>query len=265
MLQKIKMPSNKKRKKPVNNSARGFATISTPSKSKVDDDREKVIAEPITESENLDINKDECNNPLNAIVTEELQKELHQLTAEELESHFEESNLQLLLEDYGEKCTKDASRQYNRLTTEKRVLRLQSERLEVRSWLPDEYIQEILDLSKAQMNPNNLNNEPARALIDSDISESDLIVRLWALEKTLGRLGFKQDSIRLVLHSLLRKRQSAQLNTGKESIWGLDDCFDIITLLCNLKETPSYEHQPTHARPKINEIMKQGKRYEGYG
>ena len=259
------MPSNKRRKKPVNNSARGFATTSTPSKSKVDDDRGKDIAEPITESENLDLNKDECNNPLKAIVTEELQKELHELTAEELESHFEESNLQLLLEDHGEKCTKDASRQYNRLITEKRVLRLQSERLEVRSWLSDEYIQEILDLLKAQTNPDNLNNESVRALIDSDISESDLVVKLWALEKTLGRLGFKQDLIRLVLQSLLKRRQSTQLNTGKESIWGLDDCFDIITLLCNLKETPSYEHQPTHARPKLNKTMEQGKRYEGYG
>lgn len=259
------MPSNKKRRKPANQSARGFATTSTPSKSKADDDKLDDIAEPIAEPKNLDINRDEYNNPLDATVTEESWKELHELTADELESHFEESNLQLLLEDYGEKCTKDATRQFNRLTTEKRVLRLQSERLEVRSWLPDEHIQEILDLLNAQTNIDNLDNEFVRALADSDISESDLIVRLWTLEKILGRLGFKQDLIRLVLHSLLSRIRSAQLNTGKESIWGLDECFDILTLLCDPTETPPYEYQPNDARRKANKIMDRGKRYEGYG
>ena len=259
------MPSNKKKRKPANQSVRGFATTSIPSKSKVDDDQGNDVVEPIAESKKLDANKVECTDSLDASVTEEPPKELHGFTADELESHFEESNLQLLLEDYGEKCTKDATRQFSRLTTEKRLLRLQSERLEVRSWLPDEYIQEILDLSKAQANIDNLDNEPVRALPDSDISESDLIVRLWTLEKTLGRLAFKQDLIRLVLQSLLSRRHSAQLNTGKESIWGLDECFGIITLLCDPKETPLYDHQLNDARPKPNKIMERGKRYESYG
>lgn len=259
------MPSNKKKRKPANQSVRGFATTSTPSKSKVDDDQRVDIAEPIAESKNLDAHNVECNDSLNASVTEEVRKELHELTADELESHLEESNMQLLLEDYGEKCTKDATRQFSRLTTEKRLLRLQSERLEVRSWLPDEHIQEILDLSKAQANIDNLDNEPVRALIDSDVSESGLIVRMWTLEKILGRLRFKQDLIRLVLQSLLSRRQSAQLNVGKESIWGLDECFGIITSLCDPKDLPPYDHQPNDAQPKLNKTMERGKRYEGYG
>lgn len=259
------MPSNKKRKKPANHSARGFATVSTPSRSKVDDGRVENSADPIAESETLGPNKVECNSPLESAVTGKLQKDLHELTAEELESHFEESNLQLLLEDHGEKCRKEASRQFNRVITEQRVLRPQSERLEVGFRLPDEYIQEILDLLKAQTNIDNLDNESVRVLTESDISESDLVVRLWTLEKILGRLGFKQDLIRLALTSLLRKRQFSQLITGKESIWGLDECFDILTLLCDPRDTPLYEYQPTDARPKINRIIEQGKRYEKYG
>lgn len=259
------MPSNKKKKKPANQSGRGFATTSTPSKSKIDDDRGDGDAEPIAESKKLNVDKVEFNDFPDASVAKELRKELCELTSEELESHFEESNLQLLLEDYGEKCTKDAIRQFSRLTTEKRLLRLQSERLEFRSWLPDEHIQEILDLVNTQTNTDNLDDEPVRALIDSDVSESDLIVRLWTLEKTLAQLGFKQDFIRLVLQSLLSRRQSAQLNTGKESIWGLDECFDIITSLCDPKETPLYDQQSNDARPKPNKIMERGRRYESYG
>lgn len=260
------MPSNKKRKKPANHSARGFATTSTPSKARVvDDGKVEDSAEPIAGSEIRGRNEAGCNNPLESAVTERLQKELHELTAEELESHFEESNLQLLLEDYGEKCGKDASRQFNRITTERRVLRPQSERLEVGIWLPDEFIQEILDLLNAQMKIDNLDNESVKVLADSDISESDLLIKLWTLEKLLGQLGFKQGLIRLALQSLLRKRQSSELVIGKESIWGLDDCFDILALLCDPKDAPPYGNQSNDTRPKKNRNMEEGTRYGRYG
>ena len=262
--QRTNMPANKKRKKPANNSARGFATTSTPSKSKVDDGGVEDSVEQIAESETIGLNKVECNDPIESAITGKSEKELHELTAEELESHFEESNLQLLLENNGEKCRKDASRQFTRVITEQRVLRPQSELLEFEFWLSDEYIQEILDLLKSQTNIDNLNNELVRELTDSDVSESDLVIRLWTLEKTLERLGFKQETIKLVLRTLLR-RQPSQLIIGNESIWGLDECFDLVTLLYGPKETPSYGYKPPDARPKINKLMKQGKRYEGYG
>lgn len=259
------MPPNKKRRKPANNSARGFATTSTPSKSKVDDSKAEDSVEATAESENLSLNKVEPINPLESTVTEKLQKEVHELTPEELESYLEESNLQLLLEEYGEKCMKAAFRQFNRVTTEQRVLRPQSERLDVGFWLPDEHIQEILDLLYVQTNIDSLENESVRVLTDSDVSESDLIIRLWTLEKVLGQLGFKEDLIRLVLHSLLKRGKPSKVIVGKESIWGLDECFDILTLLCGSKEIPPYGYQPTDGRPKINKIMERGKRSEGYG
>lgn len=259
------MPVNKKRKKPAHNSARGFATTSIPSKSKIDDEKAQDNSSPVAKLEISAVDKVERIDSFDTAVTENPQKELHELNPEELEVHLEESNLQLLLEEYGEKCKKDAVRQFNRVTTEQRVLRPQSERLDISFWLSNEIVQDILDLFNAQTNTINLDNQSLRSHVDSEVSESDLIVRLWTLEKVLGHLGFKENSIRLALHVLLQKGQPSTFITNKESLWGLDECFGILTLMCSSEEMPSYEFKSTDYRSKINKVMQRGKRYEEYG
>lgn len=258
------MPLNKKRRKPAHNSARGFATTSTPSKSKVDDEKAQDNSSPVAELQTSAIDKAEPINSFESAVTEKLQKELHELTPEELEFHLEESNLQLLLEEYGEKCKKDAVRQFNRVTTEQRVLRPQSELLDISFWLSDDLIQEILDLLNVQTNMIDLDNQSVRVHVDSEVPESKLIIRLWTLEKVLGHLGFKENSIRLALQVLLKKGQPSTFIATKEPLWGLDECFGILTLMCGSEEIPSYELKSTDCRSKINKVMQRSKRYEEY-
>lgn len=260
------MPPNKKKKKTANNSARGFATTSTPSKLKVDDEKEKDIDNQNTEFEPSGVSIAQPANSFVSAITGNAQKELHELTPEELEFHLEESHLQLLLEEYGEKCKKEASRQVNRLSTERRVLRPQAERLDIRAWLPDELVQEILNLLKNQVNNTNLDIESVRAQANSEILESDLMNKLWTLEKVLGQLGFNEVRIRSVLISLLKRWQSSKPIMSKDSIWGLDECFDHLILICEPEEIPAYGSQAAaEGRPKKNKSVEHDKTYGEYG
>jgi ATP-dependent RNA helicase DHX29 len=260
------MPSNKKKRKPANSSARGFATTSTPSKPKLDGSKEETGVKPTSESGQCVVNNAEpINTTHHSAAAGNPQKELHELTPEELESHLENSNLQRLLEEYGEKCKKDALRQVNRLTTEQRFLRPQCEQLDRGTWLPDELVQEILDRLNVHTNNINIDTERFKAPSDSEASESDLLIRLWTLQKILGQLGFKEAPIRFVLGSLVKKWQGARFGVAKDSIWGLDDCFDLLTSTCDPKDLPPYDFQSTNGRTKGKKAFQHGKRNEGHG
>lgn len=258
-----------KKKKPVGNSARGFATTSIPSKLRVNDER--------TFAENAEKTKvdqkstpilQDLDPPALASIVSDPGKDLRKLTPEELEDHFEKSNLQLLLEKHGEKSKKIATRQAIKLKTEKRVLRPQSVRLDVSRWLSEETIVLILRMHQSQA--KTLINE-VDFNVDQKISiksEDDMINKIWTLELVLGQLGFQKEDFRKAIQSLLfmvKSTRTLESSVGKELVWGLEECIDFLALTSSIDNLPNYEPQSTGIRSKINKEIYQDDQFTGFG
>ncbi|KAL9602381.1 MAG: hypothetical protein Q9179_002563 [Wetmoreana sp. 5 TL-2023] len=143
------MAPKKKTKKGASNPARGFATTSVASKSKnvVEDLTESTTPSPAPDIDNR-LQK-ENDGHLSG------EQDLHELAPEELEKRLEESDLDLFLEKHGEKMRRDVARQVTKLQTEKRLLRPQTEPLQIRPWLPPEIMATITEsLETKQSLPN---------------------------------------------------------------------------------------------------------------
>ena len=240
------MAPNKKKKKPVSNPARGFATTSIASKPKVHNnavENEPILLHGDFPSPEVESPQSKTDNVLSQS-SKASGKELHELTPEELESQLEESDLQLLLEKNGEKSRKDAFRQVSKLQIERRTLRSQAQHLNAHAWLPPELMQQIVDLLRLQMSDGNANTEPEQRSSVPAFSEDDLVIKLWTLEQVLLQLGFTQARTHFATCQLLNKghpSNSLKLNAGKDFIWGLEDCLDWLILICEPEEMPSYD------------------------
>ena len=229
------MAPSKKKKKPASNPARGFATTSTASKPKYDR----------TEELDSNVQIDESGTPavLSTAVSStrpgqsssrEPEKALCELTPEELESQLEESTLQLLVENQGEKTKKDVSRHVARLQTEKRLLRSQAEYLHIRQWLPPEIMQIITSLLQAQEDGNShLPSKTDTSKAAPQLSEDELLIKLWALKRLLPLLGFSEQRTDLAIRHVLTLMKTSgpqNLSSGKDTVWGLDECLAWLAL-----------------------------------
>ena len=249
-------PNNRKKKKAASNPGRGFATTSTVSRSKFQQDTEALevsVNEPV---EGLQADKGGQSFHDQQIPPEK-QPQLHELTPEELERQLEESELQLLLEQHGEKSKKDASRQISRLHTEKRLLRSQADHFIVRSWLPRE-LMELIELSlnaqfKEIVSPTSVATKTeTKTEISDSLPEDGLLIRLWTLEQVLIGLGFQHGrALDAVLHVIQRKAgQKDEQKASKDILWGLEECLDWLALCCDATELPSYTVEPNRSRER---------------
>lgn len=238
------MAPNKKKRKPISNPGRGFATTSIASKPKaVDNIQDSDPILPIEDSLISDVGANHSNTNISRSPRDS-GRELHELSPEDLESHLEESDLQLLLEKKGEKSKKDAFRQVSKLRTERRTLRPQAHHLNTRGWLPPEIMQQILDLLRDRISDRDSSAEFEQRQSVSTLSEDELVIRLWTLEQVLLQLGFSQERIKLAVYHLLTKGhpiKSTNPNTGKDSVWGLEETLDWLASVCEPEEMPGYE------------------------
>ena len=169
------MAPNKKKKKAVSNPGRGFATTSTPSKSKSTEDADSTVVDDdvfrATGSSDASIYPDKVQAQ---------NSELHDLNSRGSAQQNHDSDLQLLIEKHRGKSRKDASHQANRLFTEKRVLRPQAEQLNTRSWLPDELVQLVQARLEQQVHQSTKlvdtsdSNRAAR-----DVAEDEQLAMIW--------------------------------------------------------------------------------------
>ena len=252
-------PNKKKKKASASNPARGFATTSIPAKSKVE---EIVDDDVMPEAELVDSNLSGNIENLGSKITNVASEDLSKLSPEELENHFEESALQILLEKHSEKSKKDAIRQVNKLRTEQRVLRLQSEHLDISSWLPQELVQLILDLLKSQTRSRRIDLGTDIKQARYNVTEEELIVKLWTLQQVLTQLGFANGRVQSAVFSLLQEEQLTKLSgisASKDGLWGLEESLDFLAQECEPGEMPSYTAQ--NAIGQINKgrkIMRSG-------
>jgi ATP-dependent RNA helicase DHX29 len=233
------MAPNKKKRKPVNNPARGFATVSTPSK-KVDDSlpelqdrpgQSSVYGKPVVVGVGQEIKVAPGNEAFN------LQHSQH-MSPDELEHHLEEAELQILLDTHGQRRKKEIVRQIARLETERRSLRRGGIMLETESWL-SQVLEDILELARSF-----LLDQKAIKTVEERPDDTALCVRLWTVQQTLLSLRFHE--VDDVLKHLVK---TFYLNTKTDSnslVWGLDEAMNWLALRSNLGDLPAYQQEMNH-------------------
>lgn len=230
--------NNKKKKKPVANPARGFATTSIVSKQKAG-----------TLQDNISTDASEVGSPATAptsVASEHVksieataagdERELHELSPEELEAQLEISELQQLVEKHAVKTRKEASRQVSRLQIDRRILRGQAEQLSVREWLPDELMQQILELTLQEAQGNF--SKPEQAVARTPLTEDALLAKVWQLRLCLLELDIPSARVEGVLKYLISHPPSEESAT---QLWGLPEALDWLALRCRSDELLDYD------------------------
>ena len=232
-------PNHKKKKKPASNPARGFATTSTISKSRV---AEETSAEEVTTDVSTPPNGLQTSVPEEQRILKDSNRPqaLSELTPEQLELQLEESELQLLVEKYGERSQRDVKRHATRLQKERKLLRMQSERLSIFSWLPNPLVADINEHLKEPP----LSIEKSSGPSHSILAQEDFAIKIWVLKRTLAEVGFSEAwALRAISHlvSDIQVGGGATLASSKDVLWGLDYCLDWLALVCAPEDLPDYE------------------------
>jgi len=247
------MASNKKKKKPASNPARGFATTSTAPKVKTNN---IVASDKETEAEDSTCPTEPAQGPANLSSHEietNVEKALHDMSPDALEKQLEESTLQVFVETHGNKTRKEVSRQTARLQTERRLLRAQAEPLGNHQWLPPEIIQltiRLLDAEQSRSDESDYGPDFKQGA--AQLSDDHLLIKLWTLRQLLPQLGFSLDLTKLALRHLLGTMNSLDLKSlaaAKDSVWGLEECLSWLALAVNPEELPRFEPQDGQKLP----------------
>lgn len=241
-------PNNKKKKKPASNPARGFATVSVPSKPKpeVVDTPSASATESKPTPQNESQPASQQDRPVDAGAPQ-TDPSLQNYTPEELEKHLEEAELQILVEKSAAKCRSDAARQATKMDTERRVFRQQSVTLGLLEWLPAEVQDRILELAGSEdhdylaSNGRNVNGKP-------EGSEEELLIKLWTLQETLLKLGFTEDGVEGALKHILLYFKEAPTSASRDVVWNLDEALEWLAKHSAKKDLPSYTQ--TNSRPQ---------------
>jgi len=241
----------KKKTKPAPNLARGFATTSVASKPRLDPAESASAAQgPTNAAEDTKGGAaSSAQGTPQVDATAKLEKS-SQLSPEAFEKQLEESELQLLVEKYAQKVKRDAQRQKTRLETDRRLLRGSAESVNSRKWLPQELIDQVLDMVQAE-------GRFATSVLGSETStrgkllpEEDLTIKLWTLQQTLISASFAPEKVQAVLHHVLDIAPQVGLS-NKESIWGLDEALDWFARECDVEDLPPYD-KPGKIGSKLN-------------
>lgn len=236
------MAGTKKKKKPAANPARGFATTSIASKPRPE--TSETDANPASDpdaTKGADATAPPSNgNAPPSTATPNGAAKHQELTAEEFEKQLEESELQLLVEKHAHKTRRDAQRQRTRLETDRRLLRAQADPINTPKWLPQELMDHILDLIKAESRfaATSLSSENPGA--GKMPPEEDVIARLWTLQQTLSATAFPPARVEAAMNHILDIAPNVS-PPAKDAIWGLEEALDWLARECTLDELPPYE------------------------
>ncbi|KXT02088.1 hypothetical protein AC578_6690 [Pseudocercospora eumusae] len=234
--------NRKKKTKPAANPARGFATTSVASKpksetaSEVNSQNASGTATPADKKGAVDAKPSESS--ANAHSAPSTARELLELSPEELEAQLEASELQQFVEKHAAKVKKDTARQVARLETDKRLLRAQADYLSVKDWLPVELMQQILDLTLADVARHT--DVRKKGILPSG---DDLVAKVWQLRQTLLHLAIPSSRVNEALGWVI---SNPPLDSAGPT-WGLEDCFDWLSLHCERAELDDYDFQ----KPKL--------------
>ena len=227
------LAATKKKKKPAPNPERGFATTSIP-KSKPENIKEATSAET-SDVATPETTSTPAGEEDSTPQSQALERKLHELSPEELEAQLEASALQTFVETHASKVKKDVSRQVSRLQTERRVLRGQADFLSIKQWLPEELMQQVLDLSLSSFDQQ---DHPRKT--DGLPLGDDLVTKVWNLRLVLLELDVSLVRVDEVIAHIL---QNPPAEDPASHAWGLPEAFDWIALNCSPHELLEYDEQ----------------------
>jgi ATP-dependent RNA helicase DHX29 len=239
------MAPNKKKKKAASNPARGFATVSMPSK-KVDEsslEQKNSTELPSIDEQPVSAETDVKGPP----AAENGALQIHNMTPEELEQHLAEAELESLLDLHGQRSKRDISRQIARLETERRSLRHTGIVLETESWLLP-VLDEILEL--ARMRSPELKGIKT---VKERPNDTDLCVKLWTVQEALKSLHF--CNVEGALRHLIALSSVIPRSSSNYLIWGLGEALDWLALHSVTEDLPAYQQRnprytPPASRPR---------------
>ncbi|EFQ97819.1 pre-mRNA-splicing factor ATP-dependent RNA helicase prp22 [Nannizzia gypsea CBS 118893] len=254
------MAPNKKKKKTASNPARGFATVSVPSKVKPSTPSEPVEPEetaPSSETLAKKLPVRDAKDDTAAIQPTSHKPELHELTPDELERHLEEAELQTIVDKHGIKCKGDAARFSTKTVAERRLLRPQAPQLEnVTDWLSPDLLNKILEKEKAEARKQPMvSSKSAEYHGQLSVSmEESICVNMWTLRLTLLELGFQGIDIDETLKILLL-HGPLEIVSGKDPVQALDLAFCYLALYLEKDKLAPYdEHKPIETVGKVTTV-----------
>lgn len=213
--------AGRKKKKPSANPARGFATVSLPSKAKEtagsDDDTKPSRSQrsPADRSANSTGSVEHPELEINA----EIQKPIADMTAEELEEHLEVSEMRNLIEQHASRVKSEALRQAVKLKNERRQLRQQADQASVYGLsnpLIDSILRDSLQTQAARLQGTSVN-------YPSELEESELLQKLWLLQEVLRHLKVKM--VDEILSHVLSVYHNCGFEASPTSVWGLQEAL----------------------------------------
>jgi ATP-dependent RNA helicase DHX29 len=225
----------KKKKKPAANPARGFATTSVASKPRADLNATSDIENSDGQSNNrqsANLSRPDQTSDAQSGTNTSHERQLHELTPEELEEQLERNDLQLFVETHGPKVVKNSQRQISKIQTDCRVLRNQSQALYTALWFPEDLVEEILEI--ARRSPTSIG--PDISL--NKLTQDDWVNRFWALSKVLMGMGVSKHRVLKLLEALPLSEPTPD---NGDVVWGLGESLDILTLDTGLLELPPYD------------------------
>lgn len=239
------MAPNRKKKKATSATHRSYATVSIVSKSKV---KPNAVEAPEADEhvQSPVVNDD---GEFGAAFIDDDGDGVKDLSSVHLESHLEDSALQVLVDAFGENSLRQSSRQVSKLVTEKRRLRGQAQRLQLSAWLSPNILSMILDHVMGVSDGRSDSRDTSPSFGKTGVSTDSLTVRLWTLKRTLTGLGFESSNIsNAVLHFLRSKGgDCTTIVSSSENIWGLEHCIDWLATFCPVDELPDYDDNGTKA------------------
>lgn len=230
------MAPGKKKKKPAANPARGFATVSVPSKIKPDDaeeivsnDRQSSDVQPFPSNTSSKALQDGSQTRQSSQET----KDIANMSPVELEAHLEDAELQSLVTGSASRCKSEAVRQASRLEVERRQLRDYAHRLSPHRWLDDELVEEVISLHTAE-----IEGVQRTAVTNIQSLNDRLLLNVWTLKQVLDRLHF--SAVNDALKHIIKLELTGELQPT-ESIWGLANALEWYALRIEPAKLPDYE------------------------
>lgn len=224
-----------KKKKPAANPARGFATTSIASKPKPEIEVEKTRDVVPAEKGASTGDTSTAQNGAAGVEVPSAEKDLHELTPEELTEQLERNELQLLVDNYGPKVRREVSRLDSKLRSDGRVLRSQALDVSLRKWLPDELMNDILDTIKQEREEAKKIAVPPAA---KTASEEDLVFRCWTLWEALIEFGIPLDSVKNAVRAMIENPPS---DDAGAYVWGFRDSVDLLAIDLDEDDLPGFE------------------------
>lgn len=225
------MAPNKKKKKAASNPSRGFATTSQPSKS-------KATSEVTGENEAIKVEAGHSEG-LSAMQTSTKRQDpesfaIQDMSPEQLERHLEDAELQAIIDSYAARCSQDARRQVTKLEQERRQLKSQAHILSIPVAMFDQYADDLLQSYRQSTPPN-----PGKKIHDVS-SDTELLIRLWTLRKTLCML--KLPDVDKAIEHILTLVAFRKVVHNNEYVWGLREILEWYAIQYEQGDLPNYDN-----------------------